>query len=122
MMLEQMPPRSLRSSLTNISKNKILLFLAGALVLTIILVPSSNRASKELAVFSVTILLVKSESRPQPRSVVALGILLCASTIVGVIDRAELGQVCDWVAVAVMIPLIFSKWLFVEGSRVPLSG
>jgi hypothetical protein len=33
-----------------------------------------------------------------------------------------LGLVCDWAAVAVMIPLIFSKWLFVQGSRVPLSG
>jgi hypothetical protein len=121
-MLKQVSPRSLQSSLTNISKNKILLFLVGALVLTIFLVPSSNRASKELVVSSVTILLVKSESRPQPRSVVGLGILLCVSTILGVIDNAELGQVCDWIAVAVMIPLIFSKWLFVQGSRVPLPG
>lgn len=121
-MLEQVPPRSLQSSLTNISKNKILLFLVGALVLTIVLVPSSKRASKELVVSSVTILLVKSESRPQPRSVVGLGILLCVSTILGVIDNAGLGQACDWIAVAVMIPLIFSKWLFVQDSRVPLSG
>ena len=90
--------------------------------MTIVLVPSSKRASKELVVSSVTILLVKSESRPQPRSVVGLGILLCVSTILGVFDNAGLGQVSDWIAVAVMIPLIFSKWLFVQDSRVFLSG
>jgi hypothetical protein len=89
---------------------------------TIFLVPSHSRMSKELVVLSVTILLVKSESRPQPRSVVGLGVLLCASTLLGVIDKTGLGQVCDWVAVAVIIPLIFSKWLFVEGSPVPRSG
>jgi hypothetical protein len=122
MMREQGQPRSLQSSLTNIRKNKILLALTGALILTIFAVASSNRASKELVVVSVTILLVKSESRPQPRSVVGLGILLCASTILGVVVKAELGLVCDWAAVAVMIPLIFSKWLFVQRSGVPLSG
>jgi len=122
MMLEQVQPRSLQSSLRTISKNKLLLILAGALILTIFLVPSSNRASKEIVVASVTILLVKSESRPQPRSVVGLGILLCVVTILGVIGKADTGQLCDWIAVAVMIPLIFSKWLFVQGSQVSLSG
>jgi hypothetical protein len=120
MMREQGQPRSLQSSLTNIRKNKILLALTGALILTIFAVASSNRASKELVVVSVTILLVKSESRPQPRSVVGLGILLCASTILVWLFKAELGLVCDWAAVAVMISVIFSKWLFVQGSRLPL--
>lgn len=120
-MFDQVSSRSLQSSLTNIRKNKILIALVGALVLTIFLVPSSNRASKELVVTSVTILLVKSESRLQPKSVIGLGILLCAFTILGVIDKAGSGRVCDWIAVAVMIPLVFSKWMFVQDSRVPLS-
>lgn len=118
-MLDQVPTRTLQSSLANISKNKILLLLTGALVLTIFLVPSSKRTGKELVVASVTILLVKAESRPQPRSVVVLGVVLCAATILGVIGKAELGHVSDWIAVALMIPLIFFKWLFVQGSPVP---
>jgi uncharacterized membrane protein YccC len=120
-MLDQVPTPKLQSWLANISKNKILLLLAGALVLTIFLVPSSNRTSKELVVCSVTILLVKAESRPQPRSVIVLGVVLCAATILGVIGKAELGHVCDWIAVALMIPLVFSKWLFVQGNPVPQS-
>jgi hypothetical protein len=121
MMLDQVPTRTLQSSLANISKNKILLLLTGALVLAIVLVPSSNRTGEELVASSVTILLVKAESRPQPRSVVLLGVVLCAATILGVIGKAELGHVCDWIAVALMIPLIFSKRLFVQGSPGPLS-
>jgi hypothetical protein len=119
---EQGQPPSLHSSLTKIRKNKILLILTGTLILTIFAVPSSNRASKELVVLSLAILLVKSESRSQPRSVVGLGILLCALTILGVVANVELGLACDWAAVAVIIPLIFSKWLFVQRSGVPLSG
>jgi hypothetical protein len=120
-MFEHETARSLKSSLINLRKNTMLLCLAGVLVVTIVVFPSSNRASKEIAVTSITILLVKSESRPQPRSVIGFGFLLCALTTLAVINNDELGRVCEWIAVTVMIPLIFSKWLFAPGSRVPHS-
>lgn len=121
-MPEDETQRSFKSSLINLRENTMLICLAGVLALMIFVFPSSNRASKEIAIASVTLLLVKSESRPQPRSVIVCGFLLCGLATFVVINQGELGRVCTWIAVAAMIPLIFSKWLFAQGGQVPHSG
>ncbi|GEM_PF-5108424 len=118
-MIEHETPRSFKSSLINLRENTMLLCLAGVLVLMMFVFTSSNRTGKEIAVTSITILLVKSESRSQPRSVIVCAFLLCALATLAVINQGELGRVCSWIGVAGMIPLIFSKWLFAQGRQVP---
>jgi hypothetical protein len=47
--------------------------------------------------------------------------VLCALATIVVINQGELGHVCAWIAVAAMIPLVFSKWLFAQGTGMPQS-
>lgn len=113
-MNEQRPfKKILHDSVQNMRQNRILILLLLALTCCVVFVFLFKFDSLGTSTLGATIivLLAKAESRPQPGVVVFLAAVSSLCTIVAVLKGGGVGRTCDWIAIAVLVPLIFSKYL-----------
>lgn len=113
--------QSLKRSIGNMRKNKVLSLLIIVLFGFLLIAPSVDRVSQDILAFGVTVFTFKAESRPQPVLVVVLAIVVSCCIILAATNISRVGQICNWISPLLLVPLIFSKFVFVRSSSTALS-
>ena len=111
---EPLAQRTLRGSIENAKRNKLLILLVAVLGCVIGIAPSLNYVGKEAAILVVMLLLVKAESRQQPKVVVLLAVAVSACTVLAVVSNSGPRVLYYGLIAGLFVPLLFSNSLFAK--------
>lgn len=98
-----------KQSLMNLRKNIVIVT---ALLGLVVVNFAFNVPHYEMLWAVVIVLVIKAEARPQPTAVLLLSMVVAISAITATLDYRGIGVYFDWITIALLIPLVFSKWLF----------
>jgi hypothetical protein len=101
--------KTAREALATFRSNIPILALLLLLVIARLAGPASHNRTLE---FVALILIVKAESRPQPIGVVLLALAATATSVGVLFSVAGTAPFFEWLTVALVIPLVFSRWVF----------
>ena len=84
-----------------------------ALLLVLVVVLLAIKAPHHELIWTVLLIFViKAESRAQPIPVMLLVVATTITSIAVLTNYRGIGHVCEILTIVLLVPLVFSKWLF----------